>query len=307
MKILSVVVPVYYNEQSLPYLFDKLITLEEQLKLKEIGLELIFVDDGSKDNSVSELKKIKGQRAATKIICLTRNFGAIHASKSGLNHVTGDCFMILAADLQDPPELILEMIDKWLSGTKFVIGIRRDRKDPAMTKFFAACYYRMLRFFVFKDYPHKGFDLALMDKTILPYLQNSAKNINTPLFAYWLGFKPAVIEYQRLPRLYGKSRWTFSKKVKFFLDSLLGFSFIPIRFIMVIGLAVSALSFIYGAFIFINALLGHIKVSGYAGIVVLITFLLGLIIIILGIIGEYVWRIYDESNKRPESVIEEIL
>ncbi len=306
MKVLSIVTPVYYNEASLPHLYEKLIELENKLRTIDIGLEIIFVDDGSGDNSLAELRKIKEKRPATKVIKLTRNFGATHASKTGFRYVTGDCFITLAADLQDPPELIFEMVEKWLAGSKFVIGIRKQREDPHLTKMLAACYYYLLRFFVFKEYPRKGFDLALMDKSIQPYLVNSAKNINTPLFAYWLGFKPEIIEYQRLPRLHGKSRWTIGKKIKYFLDSLLGFSVGPIRFITVIGLAVSIISFSYGSLIFINGLLGRIKVSGYAGLVTLITFLLGVIIIILGIIGEYIWRIYDESNNRPEAVIDEI-
>jgi dolichol-phosphate mannosyltransferase len=157
-----------------------------------------------------------------------------------------------------------------------------------------------------EDYPQGGFDLALMDRALLPYLQNSSKNINTPLFAFWLGFKPEIIRYTRQQRQHGKSRWTFGKKVKFFLDSILGFSIIPIRAISLIGVIFSLLSFIYGTVIFINTLLGRVVVRGFATIVALISFLIGLVIIMLGIIGEYLWRIFDEANKRPEAVIDEI-
>ena len=152
----------------------------------------------------------------------------------------------------------------------------------------------------------QGYDLALMDRVFLPHLRNSAKNINPYLFAYWLGFKPEVIHYQRKERSHGTSRWTFSKKVKLFLDSLLGFSIVPIRAISGIGILVSMISFSYGLFIVINALLGRTDVAGFATIVALISFLLGLMIVMLGVIGEYIWRIFDEINQRPESVIEEI-
>lgn len=305
-KKLSIIVPVYYNAESLPILFEKLLAIEQQLQLRNIALELIFVDDGSGDNSLQELLKLKQQRQDLKIIKLTRNFGAVHASKTGFQFVTGDCFMILAADLQDPPELILEMVDKWLAGTKFIICTRIARDDPLISKLFAKVYYFILKKMVVPDYPTGGFDLALMDKAMLPYLQQNSKNAYTPLYAYWLGFTPTIIPYHRQKRLHGQSRWTFAKKLTAFLDALLGFSIIPIRLISGIGILVSLLSFSYATWMIINALLSNMVVHGFATIVTLISFLLGLIIIMLGIIGEYLWRTFDEVNKRPESVIDEI-
>ncbi len=306
MKKVSVIVLVYYNEASLPLLFSELVKVENQLGRQDLELELIFVDDGSGDASLKELLKIKEQRESTKIIKLTRNFGGIHALKTGLQFLTGDCFIVLAADLQDPPELIPEMVQLWQQGAKYVLCAREDRMDPLWAKLFAKIYYWLLRLFVLQDYPPGGYDLALMDRVFLPYLRNSAKNINPYLFAYWLGFKPEIIPYQRKERSHGHSRWTFSKKVKLFLDSLLGFSIVPIRAISAIGILVSLVSFSYGLFIVINAFLGRSDVRGFATIVVLLSFLLGLMIVMLGLIGEYIWRIFDEINKRPESVIEEI-
>jgi dolichol-phosphate mannosyltransferase len=163
-----------------------------------------------------------------------------------------------------------------------------------------------LRLFVVKDYPRGGFDLALMDKALLPYLNNSSKNINTPLFAYWLGFKPDVITYVRRERIHGKSRWNFWKRLKLFIDAILGFSIVPIRMISLIGLIVSMLSFGYGTLILINTLIGRSAVPGFATIVALTSFLLGLVIVMLGVIGEYLWRIFDETNKRPDAVIDEV-
>jgi glycosyltransferase involved in cell wall biosynthesis len=305
-KKLSLVVPVYYNQESLPLLFNTLKKIEQQLATRHMEMELIFVDDGSGDHSFAELQKIKQQRPETKIIKHARNFGAFQAIKTGFNFVTGDCFLMLSADLQDPPELILEMVDHWLAGSKYVICARQGRKDPPLSKMCSAIYYALLRFFVSKDYPAGGYDFALMDKVFLPYINNCAKNINITIFAHWLGFKPAIIYYQRQKREHGKSRWTFSKKIKLFLDSLLGFSIVPIRMISIIGIIVSLISIIYGCFVLINGLFGNIKVSGFASMAALTSFLLGLIIIMLGIIGEYIWRIFDETSKRPESVIDEI-
>lgn len=304
---LSVVVPVYFNEQSLPLLFDALLKVETCLQERTLRLELIFVDDGSRDGSMAVLRELKRRRPATKVVKLTRNFGAVRASKTGFRFVTGDCFMILAADLQDPPELILEMVDRWREGAKFVVCVREDREDSLVSTLFSRFYYWLIRLFVVRDYPRHGYDVALMTREFLPYLLDSAKNFNTALFAYWLGFEPVRISYTRRKRLYGKSRWTFLKRVKFFLDSILGFSIVPIRLMSLFGAFVSLISFGYGSVIAINALRGIANVPGFPTLVVITSFLLGIVIMMLGVIGEYIWRIFDEVNRRPEVVIDEIL
>ena len=303
---LSIVVPVYFNEPSLTQLFETLLGVERRLLERNVEMELIFVDDGSGDGSLSELFKIKQRRQSTKIIKLTRNFGAVQATKTGLQFVTGDCFVAVAADLQDSPELIPSLVDKWLHGSKFVICKRTHRGDPPLSKLFAYIYYKLVRFFVVEDFPSRGYDLALMDRALLPYMQNTSKNINPPVFAYWLGFQPEVVLYERRKRIHGKSRWTFRRKVKLFLDSLLGFSVVPIRMISFIGFLVSVASIGYGIWIVISAFRGKTVVQGFATIVTIISLLLGLVIVMLGVIGEYIWRIFDEINKRPEFVIDEI-
>jgi dolichol-phosphate mannosyltransferase len=307
MRKLSVVIPVYWNSESLPYLFEELMKLEEKLAEKGLLLELLFVDDGSGDDSLQVLLDFKKLRSQlTVVIKHTRNFGSIPALKSGLRYVSGDCVIVLAADLQDPPELILQMADKWLNGAKYVICRRREREDPFLSKLFASIYYKLLKVIVAKDFPPGGFDLALMDQQFLPFLRDSAKNINPSLLAFWLGFRPAVIDYKRRKRTFGKSRWTFAKKVNLLLDSLLGFSITPIRFISVIGIITSLSSFAYGVFIVINAILGRMDVRGFATIISILVFLLGLIIVMLGVIGEYLWRTFDQVNRRPESVIDTV-
>jgi polyisoprenyl-phosphate glycosyltransferase len=306
MAKLSVVIPVYYNEGSLPVLFAELIRIEGELKKRNVELEVIFIDDGSGDGSLRELLQIKNQRDDIKIIKLSRNFGAVHASKTGFRFVTGDCFTILAADMQDPPRLLIDMVDEWQKGFKYVVCARTDRNDPAVSKLFASMYYFLLRRFVSPDYPKGGYDMALMDKSILPYMVQSGKNIYTPLFVYWLGFEPRIISYKREKRVYGRSRWTFGKKLTASLDALLGFSIVPIRFMSAAGVFVSGASFAYGVWITINGILGKTGVAGFATTIALIAFLLGLIIIMLGVIGEYIWRIFDEVNKRPETVIDEV-
>jgi polyisoprenyl-phosphate glycosyltransferase len=307
MKTLSIVVPVYFNEGSLPILAERLLALEGRLQQSGVAIELIFTDDGSGDQSWERLLDIKRARPATKLVKLTRNFGAVHASKCGLQFVTGDCFLILAADLQDPPELIEAMVERWQNGARFVICMRISRDDPPTSKFLSAIYYWLLHRLVMADYPKGGYDMALMDAAMLPHLRTSSKNLYTPLLAYWLGYKPEVIPYHRAERIHGRSRWTFRKKFKAFIDVMLGFSVTPIRMISAFGSVVSICSFTYGLSVLIHALLGKIPVPGFASMMTLITFLLGLIILMLGLIGEYVWRIFDETNKRPEVVIAEMV
>jgi glycosyltransferase involved in cell wall biosynthesis len=307
MKLLSIIVPVYFNAGSLADLFEKLEYVECELKKRDVSLELIFVDDGSGDNSLTLLKNFKKGRFQTTVIKLSRNFGAISAVKTGLDYVNGDCFLFLAADLQDPPALIPEMIDRWLNGAKYVICERTDRDDPTSSKIFAAIYYKLLKSFVINNYPKNGFDLALMDNQFLSHLKQSGKHVNFPLFPYWLGFTPETIPYKRAARSSGKSRWTFAKKWKLLIDSIFSFSFAPVRIISSIGLVVSFLSFTYGLIVVISALYGKVAVPGFATIVALISFLLGLIIIMLGIMTEYIWRIFDEVNRHPFAVIEEII
>lgn len=307
-KTLSVIVPVYYNADSLPILFERLRSVEQTLLQRhDVALQLIFVNDGSRDQSQAALVEIKQQRPEATIVRLSRNFGAVHASRAGFGFVAGDAFVILAADLQDPPELLLDMVPRWLGGSKFVIAVRASREDPCLSRAYSWLYYRLLRFLVLPDYPESGFDIALMDRAMLEPMRNCSKNAFTPLLAYWLGYQPDVVSYHRPKREHGRSGWTFTKKIKAFLDVMLGFSATPIRLISGVGVVVAAASFAFGMAVVVNALFGNIPVSGYAALASLITFLLGTIIVMLGIIGEYLWRIFDEVNRRPESVIDEVL
>jgi polyisoprenyl-phosphate glycosyltransferase len=306
MKTVSVVVPVYYNAGSLPLLFAELQKVEVQLHERACAMELIFVDDGSGDDSMTELMKIKQQRPDTRVVKLTRNFGSVHTCKVGLKYVTGDCAMWLSADLQDPPQMVIEMTDQWLAGSKFVIALREGRGDPPLTVFFARIYHWLVRKMISEDYPKGGIDIVLMDATLVPHVRDSSKNMNPILLAHWLGYKAGTVPYERRKREHGKSRWTFAKKLTYFIDSILGFSVLPIRIISLIGFIVSLLSFTYGFVIVISVILGYRNVAGFPTLVALITFLLGLVMIILGIIGEYLWRIFDEVTTRPEAVVDEV-
>jgi dolichol-phosphate mannosyltransferase len=306
-RVVSVVVPVYFNGPSLPALHERLLAVEADLASAGIGLELVFVDDGSGDNSLEILTSLQRLRDATIVVKLTRNFGSMAAIKAGFAHAKGDAIAILAADLQDPPELIPEMVKRWQTGAKFVICTRRQRDDPPVSKAFSAVYYRLLRRLAVPDFPKGGYDLSLVDRQLAPHVLQCGKTSYLLVFLYWLGFRPEVVHYDRAKREHGRSKWTFAKKFTASLDVLLGFSVVPIRAISAVGLAVSGISFAYGSFQLGRALFGRTDVPGFVSIVSLITFLLGLVILMLGIIGEYLWRILTEVNERPGFVVDQVL
>lgn len=304
-RVLSVIIPVYYNQETLPELYEELKKFETELHSRNVGMELIMINDGSGDDSLLELKKIKQVRPATKVISFTKNFGAIAASKAGFRVAAGDAFIVVSADLQDPISHVLTMVDHWLAGSKFVIAVREARDDPLLTKMFSYMYYKIVRWLVIKDYPRGGFDLMLATNAVLPYLNSQGRNVNPNVFAYALGYRPTVISYKRIRRRHGKSRWTFRKKVNHFVNTLTGFSVAPIRLISGFGAIVALLGFLYGFWLAVGALIIGVAVPGFTTLAVLISFFSGLVLLMLGIVGEYLWRIFDAVSSRPESVIDE--
>jgi dolichol-phosphate mannosyltransferase len=304
-RLFSLIIPVYHNADTLPDLFVALRDFEAGLAKLGLGLELIFVDDGSLDGSFAQLMDFRAAREGTKVVKLSRNFGAPAAVKAGMRFVTGDCFMFFPADLQDPFDQVLAMVEQWLAGHKLVLSARRSREDPLATRAFAAISRAAIRLMIRRDYPAGGVGMVLMDKVILPSMQNSAKNINPNVYAFWLGFDPKILQYDRVKRASGRSRWTFAKKFQYMIDTLTGFSVVPIRLMSAIGLITALCSFAYAVRIVIASLSGQIDVSGFAAIVTVNAFLGGCTLFMLGIIGEYLWRIFDQVSGRPEAVIAE--
>jgi glycosyltransferase involved in cell wall biosynthesis len=300
---LSVIIPVYYNAESMPALEEGLRWLVQRLTERAMVLEVIAVNDGSGDDSLEALLAMKQRLPWLKVISLARNFGAVAASKTGFRYVTGDCFIIVAADLQDPLEQVLVMVDHWRDGHRFVISHRAARQDPTTTKAFAWVYYKILRWLVVDNYPPGGFDLMLMDRIMLPYMAESARNTNPNMYAFWLGFSPVMLSYDRRARLHGKSRWTFRKRLNFMVDTISGFSVVPIRILSAFGLLVAVLACLYGVNIVIQVSLGATTAQGFPTIVTLIAFFSGMILTMLGVIGEYIWRIFDIVAGKPESVV----
>jgi dolichol-phosphate mannosyltransferase len=299
-------VPVYYNALNIPQLIPRLQKLQESLP--DYRLEFIFVDDGSGDDSFRLLAEARQQDARIRVIKLSRNFGSMAAIQAGLHYARGDCAGVIAADLQDPPELFLEMIRQWEGGRKVVLGMREGRRDGALRDMCSAVYYALLRRFAIADYPRGGFDMVLVDRQIVEELGRiTEKNTNIMSLIFWLGYDRGSVSYVRQQREAGASRWTVAKKIKLFIDTFINFSYAPIRFISGIGLLTAVLSFSYGLLVILLRCFGTISLPGWTILVVILTFLLGLIMIMLGIIGEYLWRILDESRKRPPYVIDRII
>ncbi len=302
---LSIVIPVYYNELNIPYTVPRLQKLQKILSDTE--LEFVFVDDGSGDRSLELLLNEQKKDRRIKVVKLSRNFGSMSAIAAGLHYVTGDCIGIIAADLQDPPELFKDMVRLWAEGKKVVIAVRKDREESFFKKIFSGLYYALMRKFAIKDYPKGGFDFLLIDRQVVEEVNRiNEKNTNIMSLIFWLGHDRAAIPYVRQKRGLGKSRWTLFKKIKLFVDSFVAFSYAPIRIISMIGMITSILSICYGIFAIINSLTGRIKIEGWASVITVVTFLLGLIIIMLGVIGEYLWRILDEARKRPVYLVDKV-
>ncbi len=306
MKSISIVIPVYYNELNLPDTIAQILGLRE--KLKRYRLELVFVDDGSGDKSLELLLDFRTKYPEIiKVVKLTRNFGSMAAIQAGLTVATGDCVGMVAADLQDPPELIPEMVSYWEKGIKAVFAVRQRREEPFIQRLFSNGYYSLIRHFAIQDYPNGGFDLFLVDRQVVAEInQIREKNTNLMSLVFWLGFKPVLIPYTRRRREKGKSRWTFTKKMKLFVDTFVAFSFFPIRLFSVMGFLVAIASFLYGTFVLFYWLIFGITVKGFVPTMLVITFVSGVQMAMLGVLGEYLWRVLDEVRRRPPFVIDEV-
>ncbi|MBP8156854.1 MAG: glycosyltransferase family 2 protein [Flavobacterium sp.] len=299
---LSFVIPVYRNEGSITPTYEKLIDLIKQLA---ISYEFIFVDDGSDDNSLKELMVLREKDQNVNVLTFSRNFGQVAAVIAGLKQVTGDAVINMSADLQEPIELISEMITKWKAGNEIVICHRMDREDGFIANKASTVFYKLMKY-VNPKMPQGGFDFVLIDKKAVAVLnQIDERNRFFQGDILWLGFNVAFIPYNRLKRTIGKSQWTLSKKLKYFIDGLLNTSYIPIRLMSLLGIIISFLGFIYAMVIAYNRFINNTPFDGWAPIMILILIIGGLIMLMLGIIGEYVWRTYDETRKRPLYIIKD--
>lgn len=308
MPKISYIIPCYFNEKNIPHTINELILCEKSFE-NDVDFEYITIDDGSKDNTFEELKKCKTKYPnKIKIIKLSGNYGAHNALLAGMNHASGDCHVILAADLQDPPELVNRMYEFWRKGVKFVIANRSSRYDPMISRLFSSFFHFLFRKIAIKNIPKGGFDLVLFDEKIRKEIvRMDERNTHQIFLMTSLKYEYVNIPYERTKREIGKSKWTFSKKIKLFIDSFVSFSYMPIRLISLTGLIMGFVSIIYALFIIYNKISGLVTVDGWSTIMVVILLVSSFQMIALGILGEYIWRTLDVSRKRPNYVIEEII
>ena len=304
MDKVSIIVPIYYNELNIPHLYEQM--KEKILSRTDFEAEIVCVDDGSKDGSYKALLELREKDNRFKVVKLSRNFGSHTAILAGFAHATGDCMTMVAADLQEPLEIIIEMYEKWKQGKKVVIAVRKDREDGFFQKLFSNTYYFLMQKYALKDMPSGGFDCFFIDKKVRDVLVSmNEKNSSIVGQVLWAGFEMDKIYYVRKKREIGESKWTLSKKIKLFIDSFMAFSYVPIRFISTLGIFISIVGFILAVFLIVNKFMFNVPVQGWTTMMITLLMLSGIQMLTLGVIGEYLWRNFDESRGRPTYIVEE--
>lgn len=308
MPKITVITPCYFNELNIPDYANRMIE-NEKIFPTDVTFEYLLIDDGSKDGTWNEMVKFQIlYPEKVKIIKLVRNFGSTNAVFSSLPYSTGDCNVVISADLQDPPELILKMYENWQKGFKLVLANRTNREEPFLQKFVSNTTHKLVQKFGLKNLPNGGFDMNLFDVEIKDILiKMDEKNTFFPFLLMWLGYEFVSIPYVRRKRELGTSTYTLSKKIKAFVDSFVAFSFFPIRLISVSGLILGILAFIYGLIVILGKVFGFVDSTGWSSMMVVILFVSSFQMIALGIIGEYVWRGLEASRNRPSYLIEKKL
>lgn len=304
MSKLSIVIPVYYNEDTLELLY-------EDLKKKVLGkleeYEIVFVDDGSGDDSWNVMNRLRERDAHIKCVKLSRNFGEHAALLAGLSASSGDCAVTKQADLQEDSTLILEMYESWKRGNKVVLAIRKERKENPVKVFFANLYYKIIRGMVNKNMPAGGCDCYLVDRKVIEVLERlDEKNSSLTLQVMWVGFQTDMVYFVRQDREIGKSRWTLSKKVKLVFDSVMSFSYFPLRFMSGLGIVFNLIAFALLVSVFVEKFTKDTPIAGWASLMCVILCASGLLMLMLGILGEYIWRTLDAARTRPPYIVDEV-
>lgn len=307
MPRLSIITPCYFNQDNLPVTLPTLLEME-QLLPADTTVEYVLVDDGSGDETWARIQEWK-QRFPDRVkaIKLSGNFGAYNAILAGMHHATGDATVILTADLQDPPELIPQMMDYWRKGIKFVVANRTDREEPLLQKLFSNTYHYLIKRYAIKHVPPGGFDLVLFDRQLREQIvAMNEGNTNTIYQLAWLKYTYVSIPYVRRKREIGKSRWTFRKKVKLFIDSFVAFSFMPVRAITAVGFLLGFIGLLYGALVVYLRLAHGNEVTGWSSLMLVLVGVSSFQMIALGVLGEYLWRTLDAARRRPAFIVDQL-
>ena len=305
MKKISILIPCYNEEKSLPLLYPELVKLMDANSAYD--WELMFVNDGSTDGTLMELQRLRQQDRRVNYVDLSRNFGKEAAMLAGFDYVTGDCMVILDADMQHPPTLIPEMIKWWEQGYEDVYAKRKSRgRESWLRKRLSLMFYKLLqrasRFEILQDVG----DFRLLDRKCVDALKKMRESERYTKGMYsWIGFKKKEVEFMQGDRVAGTSSWSYRRLFSFALDGITSFTTAPLRISTIVGFVVSLCAFIYMIYVFIKALIWGDPVQGYPTLVVLILFLGGIQLLSLGIIGEYIGRIYNETKNRPDYIVRE--
>jgi dolichol-phosphate mannosyltransferase len=306
-RLFSIVVPIYQNEANILDTVPRLLVLEAALP--DWDLELIFVDDGSKDNSYSLLEKFFEQHPTKiKLVKLTRNFGQTPAIQAGLHYARGDCVGVISADLQEPCEMFVAMIKAWECGAKFVIGERQGREEGWWHRKVSNIYWSLIRRYAFSDFPDMGYDFCLLDRQVVEDINKiNEKNSSIFVLIYWFGYRPTKVPVVRKKREKGSSQWGFFRKVRFTIDTMIGFTYLPSRLITLTSISASAISLAYLIFLVFRWHSTGNAPPGWMTVVGLLLLLGSFILFALGIVSEYLLRILDEARKRPPFVVDSIM
>lgn len=299
-KLVSLVIPVYNNDKTLETLVN-LIENDLISKKPKYKFEIIFVNDGSKDNSLEVLKQLASKNKKIVIVNLSRNFGQIYAILAGWRTAKGDVSIDFSADLQDPPAQCVNMLDEWEKGYKIVLSYRKENNTKFTRKITSKLFYNL----ILPSAPQGGFDFTLMDRQALDIITSyKEKNKFYQADILSIGLPLSAIPYIKEARTIGKSQYTSIKRIKFFLAMYMNVSYAPIRMVSLIGFLITSFSFIYGGVVLVSYFMHSTPFKGYTPIMLLILLLGGFVLLALGVIGEYIWRILDEVRGRPNYIIE---
>jgi glycosyltransferase involved in cell wall biosynthesis len=304
-QTVSVIVPTFNEELNLPRFHAAMSAVVAELP--GLDWEFLFVDDGSRDASFAVITALAGSDPRVRAIRFPRNFGSHVAIAAGLDHCRGDAAIIMAADLQDPPELVKTFVARWQEGFDIVWGARSGRDEGMFRRALMSTFYGLVRRYAIPTYPKGGTgSFCLISRRVVQtFRQCAERNRLTFGLIAWSGFRETQVAYHRPPRTHGTSAWTAGRLVKSAIDTFIAFSFVPIRAISYIGLLVSLVSFVLGVYVLLNWLWLGSRVEGWTSVMMTVLFLGGVQLVMIGVLGEYLWRILEEARARPLYIVEQ--
>ena len=298
----SIVTPAYDEEENLALLYERI-----RSALEGIDWEWVIIDDHSSDSTFAQILDMSEADGRVRGVRLARNSGTHISARCGLDHSRGDAVVVMASDLQDPPEAIPRLLEKWGEGAQVVWAVRAQRRGETLFKRGASRFYHWLirKSTGIKELPAKGADFFLVDRIVVDALKGFRERHGSILMLItWLGFRQVSVEYDKQARIHGRSKWTLEKKLKLVVDSILSFSYLPIRAMSYIGIGVAVAGLVYATIVFVNAVTGN-PPEGWSSLMVVVLMVGGILMLMMGVIGEYLWRALDEARARPAYVIEQ--